>query len=275
MIFYLAMSRPDKKRSRPFLAGNEMCAALSGHMKTRPPPCIRSRFRRSLTVLIIGCMCLILGWTKKERLCSLVLLAARRLAHATTYDERHVPAAASQVALVPGTSIHGSLLRQRVETAARLYHAGLVSHLILSGDGRSASYHEPHAMRGMLRGLGVPGEVMTEDPAGLSTYESIQRAGQIAAGRRLVIVTQELHAARALLLARGLGVDAVACALPSQPERAGIEREEKACVRAILDLVGFHRVTEEWEQKGRINLGLFNVALRSSASAQPHGASNS
>jgi DNA end-binding protein Ku len=65
------MSRPDKKRSRPFLAGNEMCAALSGHMKTRPPPCIRSRFRRSLTVLIIGCMCLILGWTKKERLCSL------------------------------------------------------------------------------------------------------------------------------------------------------------------------------------------------------------
>lgn len=55
----------------------------------------------------------------------------------------------------------------------------------------------------------------------------------------------------------------------------GIEREEKAFVRAILDLVGLHRVIDEWEKRGRINLGLFNVALRSSATARPRGASNS
>lgn len=149
-----------------------------------------------------------------------------------------------QVALIPGTSIHGQMLRQRVEAAARLYHAGIVSHLILSGDGRSLSYHEPHAMRRMLLALRVPEHAMLEDAGGLSTYDSIARAGRIAAGRRLVIVTQAWHCPRALLLARGLGINAIACALPSQPSQALQEREEKATLRAVLDLAGLRRATE-------------------------------
>lgn len=143
------------------------------------------------------------------------------------YSEHQVPAS-SQVALIPCTSIRGSLLRDCVETAPRLYHAGVVSHLILSGDGRSPSYHEPHAMRHMLHTLGMPDYAMIEAPAGLSTYESIRRAGQIAAGRRLVIFTQQLYCPRSILLARGLGVQAIACSIPIEPRESSLAREEAA-----------------------------------------------
>ncbi len=44
-------------------------------------------------------------------------------------------------------------------------------------------------MSQMLTELRVPAWAMTEDVAGLSTFVSIQRAGQMAGGKRLIIVT--------------------------------------------------------------------------------------
>ncbi|WP_395744762.1 vancomycin high temperature exclusion protein [Prosthecobacter sp.] len=228
-------------------------------MKTRSPSRPLLKIVRTLTLLAIGCTCLAQAWKRKDRLSRLVLEATRQLTRTDIFSEQQVPAA-QQVALVPGTSIRGSLLRERVEAAARLYHAGLVSHLILSGDGRCPSYHEPHAMRRMLQGLGVPDYAMVEDPAGLSTYDSIHRAGQIAAGRRLVIVTQELYCPRSLLLARGLGVPAIACSIPNQPRETSLAREEAACVRAVLDLAGLRDWTEAWEQHGSKHLTLLPKA---------------
>ncbi|GEM_PF-2719282 len=115
-------------------------------------------------------------------------------------------------------------------------------------------------MRQMLMALGVPDHALREDPAGLSTYESIQRAGQIAGGRRLVIVTQELYAARALLLARGLGVNAIACSLAFDAPAPGIARENKACVRAMLDLFGLRHWTQKVEREGKIRVGSWTLA---------------
>lgn len=122
------------------------------------------------------------------------------------------------------------------------------------------SCHEPCVMRQMLTELRVPAWAMTEDAAGLSTYDSIQRAGCIAEGRRLIIVTQELHCARTLLLARGLGVEALACALPSEVTASGLAREEKACMRTLLDLAGFRAWTQEVEQEGKIRVGKWTLA---------------
>lgn len=211
------------------------------------------RFTCTITLLALGCSCLTLWFAckAKGRLCWLVRESARRFTVADVLSEAEVPYG-KQVALIPGTSIRGSLLRQRVEAAARLFHAGKVSHLILSGDGRSASYHEPRVMRQMLADLRVPAWAMTEDAAGLSTHDSIQRAGQMAGRRRLIIVTQELHCARALLLARGLGVEAMACALQAEPTASGIAREEKACVCALLDLAGFRAWTQNVKREGKI-----------------------
>ena len=222
-------------------------------MKTTPPARSILRIKRSHTLLLIACICIFLAAKRREHVTRLVFDAARKLAQEQTFTENQVPSA-DQVALVPGTSIRGERLRERVETAARLLHAGIVSHLILSGDGRNPNYHEPHAMRQMLRELGIADRFMTEDPAGLSTYESVQRAGQIAAGRPLVIVTQELYCGRSLLLARGLGVKAIACAIPSDSPQASMKREELACVRALIDLAGLRQWTESWEQRRNAHL---------------------
>ena len=226
-----------------------------------PPARTLIRLTRSFTLLALGCICLTLwiGCKAKGRLCWLVLESARRFSQNGILTEAEVHGE-KQVALVLGTSIRGSFLKQRVEAAARLFHAGKVSHLILSGDGRQANYHEPREMRRMLTDLRVPAWAMTEDAAGLSTFESIQRAGQMAGGRRLIIVTQELHCPRALLLARGLGVEALACALPSEPSAAGVVREERACARALLDLVGLRAWTQSMEREGAIRVGNWTLA---------------
>lgn len=231
-------------------------------MKAPPPS-------RPLIFLVRGSMLLALACSfiavlacckGGNRCCWLVREAMRRLTHFESVTEARIQGT-HQVALVPGTSIRGSLLRQRVEAAARLYHAGAVSQLILSGDGRSASYHEPHAMRQMLLELKVPAHVMIEDAAGLSTYDSVQRASRIAAGRRLIIVTQELYCPRALLLAWGMGVDACGCALPSLPNEASLAREEKACVRALLDLMGLRNWTQNVETEGCVALGRWSLKV--------------
>ncbi len=226
-----------------------------------PPSRSLLRLTRTITLLALGCTCLTLWFAckAKGRLCWLVRESARHFTESDVLSEAEVPNG-KQVALIPGTSIRGSLLRQRVEAAARLFHAGKVSHLILSGDGRSASYHEPRVMRQMLTELRVPAWAMTEDAAGLSTFDSIQRAGLMAGGRRLIIVTQELHCARALFLARGLGVEAVACALQAEPTESGIAREEKACVRALLDLTGFRTWTQNVDREGKICMGGWTLA---------------
>lgn len=231
-------------------------------MKAQPPSRPLIFLLRGAMLLAFGCSCVaaLVCCKGVNRCCWLVREAMRRLTHVESTAEAQVRGT-HQVALIPGTSIRGSLLRQRVEAAARLYHSGIVSHLILSGDGRSASYHEPHAMRQMLRELKVPGHAMIEDAAGLSTYDSVQRAGRIAAGRRLIIVTQELYCPRALLLAWGMGVDARGCSLPSVPNEASLVREEKACVRALLDLMGLRSWTQNVEAEGRIAMGRWSLKV--------------
>lgn len=221
---------------------------LFASMKTSPPSRLLTGIARNLTLLVFGISCATTWFNHRNRLrfCSLVLRTMQNLTRQGMMSETQMTGT-SQVALVPGTSIRGALLRQRIEAAARLYHSGIVSHLILSGDGRSANYNEPHAMRQMLVELGVPRNALIEDAGGLSTYDSVQRASRIAAGHRMIIVTQELHCPRALLLAWGMGVNACACALPATSNEASIDREEKACIRALLDLAGLREWTEEVE----------------------------
>lgn len=224
-------------------------------MKTMPPSRALVRLNRLITLVVLIFVCLTLWLCCKGRgLWWLVRESTRRMTLAGIVTEKEAPNG-RMVALVPGTSIRGNLLRQRVEAAARLYHAGHVSHLILSGDGREASYDEPRAMRHMLESLGVPARALIEDAAGLSTYESIQRAGRIAAGERLIIVTQELYCPRVLMLAWGMGLSAVACALPAEPTPASVAREDKAMVCALLDLAGLRLWTQKIQKEGRIGLG--------------------
>ena len=102
-----------------------------------------------------------------------------------------------------------AVLRDRVETAARLYFDGKVEKLLMSGDNRVENYNEPEAMRLHARSLGVPDEAMVLDYAGRRTYDTCYRAKAIFGVESAILVTQKFHMSRALFTCNALGLKAV------------------------------------------------------------------
>lgn len=118
------------------------------------------------------------------------------------------------VAIVFGARVFSSgrlspMLADRVRTAAQLYNAGKVETLLLTGDNSKAHYNEPEAMRRYALSLGVPGEALVLDYAGFRTYDSCYRARDIFQVDSAILVTQDFHLPRALLLCSAFGIDAV------------------------------------------------------------------
>jgi len=131
--------------------------------------------------------------------------------------------------------------RGRMQAAADLYRLGKVKRLILSGANPDSRYNEPKKMREALLELGVPSEAMVLDFAGDSTYESVDRAGEVFNLTRYTIVTQKYHAYRALFLARKLGMRAVAYQAPIEgvdgPGFRHPPREVFARLLAVMDVL--------------------------------------
>lgn len=149
------------------------------------------------------------------------------------------------VAVVLGTSPytrdgHPNLLfARRMQAAARLYAAGKVHHLLVSGANPSRRYNEPRKMYQALRQRGVPDRAITLDYAGFRTLDSIVRAHRIFGLSNFVIISQRYHDYRALFLASHYGINAVAYILPNEDPRLPLRteaREYLARVKAVLDL---------------------------------------
>jgi SanA protein len=117
-------------------------------------------------------------------------------------------------ALVLGTAPFGvrgqdqRTLSRRLDTAAGLWHGGTVGHFIVSGIRIGEDYDEASVMRDELVERGVPPEAIELDQHGDRTWDSIARARYVFGKRRLVIVSQRDHLARALFLARHAGIEA-------------------------------------------------------------------
>lgn len=121
------------------------------------------------------------------------------------------------VAVVFGALVYQSgrlsaMLADRVEVGARLYLAGKVKALLLTGDNHITTYNEPEAMRQYALDKGVPADAIVLDYAGFSTYDSCYRARDIFKVDQAILVTQAFHLDRALLICGSLGLDAVGVA---------------------------------------------------------------
>ncbi|MBL8080388.1 MAG: YdcF family protein [Anaerolineales bacterium] len=103
----------------------------------------------------------------------------------------------------------GPVLSDRVETAVKLYQAGKVDKLLMSGDNRFVEYNEPEAMRQYALKAGVPDEDIVLDYAGRRTYDTCYRAYEIFKVKSAILVTQPFHMARALYLCNSFGVESV------------------------------------------------------------------
>lgn len=134
-----------------------------------------------------------------------------------------------------------AILRDRVETAAKLYFDGKVQKILMSGDNRFDYYNEPDAMRGYALELGVPSHAIALDYAGRRTYDTCYRAKSVFQAGSALLVTQKFHLPRALFLCNALGLTAQGVEANNNHYRQVSLliwniREQLATVAAFLDV---------------------------------------
>ena len=138
------------------------------------------------------------------------------IAHDQIYTLASVPD--RPVAIAFGAEVYGNgspsaMLADRVKMAADLYQTGKVKALLFTGDNHIDTYNEPEAMRQYALSLGVPDAAIVLDYAGFRTYDSCYRARDIFKVSRAILVTQDFHLDRALLICNTLGIDSVGVAV--------------------------------------------------------------
>ncbi len=157
----------------------------------------------------------------------------------------------SEIIMVLGASVKANgdpsdVLRDRLDTALALYHAGKSTKFLLSGDNGSADYDEVNAMKKYLLERDVPAEALFLDHAGFDSYDSMYRAKYIFGVKNAIVVTQAYHLPRALYIARSLGINAYG--VPADLEtyvkiKYFIVREWLADVKAVLDITSMSQPT--------------------------------
>ncbi len=134
-------------------------------------------------------------------------------------DEASAISGKPDVILVLGAGVRpdgspSNMLEDRLLTALKLYDEGICDKILVSGDHGTEYYDEVNVMKSYLMNRGVPSDRIYMDHAGFSTYDSVYRAGAIFGAKRPVIVTQEYHSYRSLMIAQHLGLDATAVSAP-------------------------------------------------------------
>lgn len=98
--------------------------------------------------------------------------------------------------------------RYRIDAAAKVWQAGKIDTLIVSGDNRSRFYNEPEKMKQALVARGIPADRIVCDYAGLRTLDSVVRAKEIFGADSVLFISQRFQNERAIYLAKANGIHA-------------------------------------------------------------------
>ncbi|MGW5566612.1 SanA/YdcF family protein [Streptomyces tendae] len=131
-------------------------------------------------------------------------------------------------------------LAHRLDAAARLYRAGRIEVVLVSGDNSTEEYDEPDAMRAYLVRHGVPDGRIVSDYAGFDTWDSCVRAKKIFGVDRAVLISQGFHIRRAVALCQEAGVASYGVGVDDEHDVTwyyGGAREILAAGKAALDAV--------------------------------------
>lgn len=115
--------------------------------------------------------------------------------------------------------------------------------MLLTGDGGRFRTAEIPVMSKWLLDRGVAPDRLVIDDEGYRTYESCRRAVQTYHLKKIVIVTQRFHLARALYLCRSFGLEAYGVSATLRPYKKDvwfITRDLLASVKAWLDSTIIH-----------------------------------
>ena len=151
----------------------------------------------------------------------------------------------SKTVIVLGASVHADgklspILKDRVDTAIKLFRKDKVSNFLVTGDHRTDDYNEVSAMVRYLENKGIDKDLIISDHAGLDTYDSMYRAGHVFGIKNAIVVTQEFHLPRALFIASNLGFDYLGFPADQrayQTENRLRQREKLANLKALWELL--------------------------------------
>jgi len=170
------------------------------------------------------------------------------LAHGATYDRiDDLPVRYAGVVMGCVKKVgqyDNEFFTKRVEAAAKLYQAGKVRYLIVSGDNHNHGYDEPTDLKAALVAKGVPAEKIYCDYAGLRTLDSVVRAKVIFDQPDYIVISQRFQNERAVYIAKRQGMEDVVGFNAPDPHAEFMTkmylRELFARVRAVLDVEFLH-----------------------------------
>lgn len=97
----------------------------------------------------------------------------------------------------------------RIDAAIKLFNAGKIDYILISGDNGTATYNEPQDMKDELVTRGIPASKIFLDYAGFRTFDSVVRIDKIFGQKSFTIISQEFHNRRAIYIAKHLGLNAI------------------------------------------------------------------
>ncbi len=102
------------------------------------------------------------------------------------------------------------IFKSRLDHAAELYRKGGIKRIIIAGGvGEGAKWSEGNVGRIYLVGLGLPPEKLVAERRSRSTLQNLENAAELlpTLDTPITIVTDEIHAPRALAVAQDLGLN--------------------------------------------------------------------
>ena len=134
--------------------------------------------------------------------------------------------------------------QQRIEAAKELYFSDKVKFLLVSGDNSTKYYDEPTTMKKDLIALGVPGNKIYCDYAGLSTLDSVVRTKEVFKENQFIVISQGFHVRRAIYLGLANDIDLIGYAPQGVSGLGSLKTELRECLargKALLDVKFLNR----------------------------------
>ncbi len=128
----------------------------------------------------------------------------------------------------------------RVQATVRLFKAGKIDYILVSGDNATIYYNEPSTIKRDLVKKGVPQEKIFLDYAGFRTLDSMVRAKVVFGLDSVTVISQKFHNERAIYLAEKKGLAAIGYNARDIAGQQGFKvqlREYFARVKVFLDLL--------------------------------------
>ena len=128
----------------------------------------------------------------------------------------------------------------RIRAVVKLYNAGKIDYVLVSGDNATIYYNEPMGFKKDLVKAGIPGNKIFLDYAGFRTLDSMVRAKEIFGLDSVTVISQKFHNERAIYLAGKKGLIAIGYNAEDVSGSDGLNvrvREYFARVKVFIDLL--------------------------------------